>query len=112
MRQLLEYDGGDEEDVFCLNFTVNRETIWGTVETYELKENGTNVSVTAENKHEYVNQYIEWTLNSSVAPMFDAFKRGFHNVAGGPAMDIFRSDELQLLVIGSGDLDFDVSASE
>ena len=108
LRQLLEYDGGDDEDIFALNFTASYETIWGDVKTIDLVENGTNISVTAENKKDYVDRYVKWVLEENIAPMFDAFKTGFLNVAGGPAFDLFRPEELQLLVIGSGDLDFEV----
>lgn len=54
----------------------------------------------------YVHAYLRWVLVDSIAPQFEAFARGFHNVAGGPALDLFRAEELQLLVVGSQELDF------
>eukprot|EP01138_Halocafeteria_seosinensis_P016330 gb/GECG01016661.1/.p1 GENE.gb/GECG01016661.1/~~gb/GECG01016661.1/.p1 ORF type:complete len:826 (+),score=108.45 gb/GECG01016661.1/:1-2478(+) len=107
LRKLLEYDGGDDEDIFSLNFTASYETIWGDVKTVDLVENGADTPVTVDNKDNYVKRYVQWVLEDNIAPMFDAFKTGFLNVAGGPAFDLFRPEELQLLVIGSGDLDFE-----
>lgn len=54
---------------------------------------------------EYVHAYMRWLLNDSVAKQFDAFARGFNNVAAGPALDMFRAEELALLVTGSENLD-------
>jgi hypothetical protein len=41
---------------------------------------GGNVSVTNENKAEYVELYVEWVLNTSVEEHFRAFKHGFLKV--------------------------------
>jgi hypothetical protein len=49
----------------------------------------------------YVAAYLKWYLTDSVATQFEAFFRGFANVAGGPALDVFRPEELQLLVVGA-----------
>lgn len=45
--------------------------------------------------------YVDYVLNKSVSRFFTAFSRGFLDVAGGPALDIFRPDELQQMVIGN-----------
>ncbi len=50
---------------------------------------------------EYVDLYVDWVCNKSVASKFSAFSRGFLDVAGGPALDLFRPEELELLVIGN-----------
>ena len=49
MQDLLDYDGGDEADVFCLNFSVSLN-VFGEVTTHDLIPNGQNISVTHENK--------------------------------------------------------------
>lgn len=49
MRMLLDYDGADLEDVFCLNFTVTYES-WGERKTHDLIKDGSTVPVTAENR--------------------------------------------------------------
>lgn len=106
MRMLLDYDKPDLEDVFCLNFTVSYES-WGEHKTHDLIPGGATVPVTAANRKRYVAAYLRWYLTESISAQFEAFYRGFANVAGGPALDIFRSEELQQLVIGSQELDFE-----
>lgn len=36
--------------------------------------------MTNENVREYVDLYVDWLLNRSVAPHFDAFRKGFVKV--------------------------------
>lgn len=50
MKQLLDYDGGDMEDVFGLTFEVSRE-IYGHVENIPLKAGGEKISVNQDNKY-------------------------------------------------------------
>lgn len=51
--------------------------------------------------------YLLWHLEQSVARQYEAFARGFNSVAAGPALDLFRPEELALLVTGSDKLDFE-----
>jgi ubiquitin-protein ligase E3 A len=106
LKVLLEYQNDDLESVFSLDFTITRES-WGQVVEEELIPNGKSIPVTQKNKRAYVQAYLKWLLVDSVANQFNAFARGFHNVAGGPALDLFRAEELQLAVTGSSDLDFE-----
>jgi hypothetical protein len=106
LRHLLAYAGDDLEDVFCLDFTVTYEA-WGKVQTHELIPDGASVPVTRDNRRSYVRKYIHWLVHDSVRTPLKAFLRGFGMVAGGPALDLFRPEELQLLVTGSAALDFD-----
>ena len=50
---------------------------------------------------EYVDLYVDYMLTTSVARQFGAFYRGFMNVADGPALKLFRAEELEQLVVGS-----------
>ena len=45
-----------------------------------LKDNGEDVTVTNENKTEFVQLYADYLLNTSIARQFDALSRGFHKV--------------------------------
>lgn len=56
---------------------------------------------------EYVAAYLQWLLVDSVATQMNAFARGFNRVAAGPALDLFRAEELSQLVTGSEDLNFE-----
>ena len=48
---MLDYDGDDLEDVFCLSFVISRE-VFGSVQTDELKPGGANITVTQKNKYD------------------------------------------------------------
>lgn len=41
---------------------------------------GAELPVTNENLKEYVELYVDWLLTKSVAPHFDAFRKGFLKV--------------------------------
>ncbi|XP_070185594.1 probable E3 ubiquitin-protein ligase HERC4 isoform X2 [Littorina saxatilis] len=107
LQELLDYEDGDEEDVFCLNFVMNQE-LFGEVKAVELCESGATISVTQENKHEYVDLYVDFILNKSVEAQFNAFSEGFHKVCGGRVLELFHPQELQAMVIGNEDYDFSV----
>lgn len=49
MQSLLDYQGSDFEEVFGLSFDISRN-IFGENKTIELKPNGSNISVTQDNK--------------------------------------------------------------
>lgn len=49
---------------------------------------------------EYVNLYVDYVLNTSVARHFRAFKDAFHKVCGGRVLQLFHSYELMAVVIG------------
>ena len=49
LHSLLDYDGDDLEEVFCLSFVMSRE-VFGAVQTDELKPGGANILVDQKNK--------------------------------------------------------------
>ena len=51
-------------------------------------------------RQEYVDLYVDFMLNKSIAKHFDAFNRGFHKVCGGRVLRLFQSHELMDLVVG------------
>ncbi|KAL2260317.1 hypothetical protein VTK26DRAFT_5687 [Humicola hyalothermophila] len=109
LARLLEYDGdgsSDQEEEFealfgGLDFTVSVER-YGAVETVPLCPGGERRAVTRENRREYVDLYVRYLLDTAVARQFEPFKRGFFTVCGGNALSLFRPDEIELLVRGSG----------
>eukprot|EP00357_Protocruzia_adherens_P017248 CAMPEP_0115007470 /NCGR_PEP_ID=MMETSP0216-20121206/21207_1 /TAXON_ID=223996 /ORGANISM="Protocruzia adherens, Strain Boccale" /LENGTH=744 /DNA_ID=CAMNT_0002374435 /DNA_START=239 /DNA_END=2473 /DNA_ORIENTATION=- len=103
-EKLLTYTGDVEND-FCFTFQVVRE-VFGEIKTYELKPNGDQIPVTADNREEFVKLYTEWYLNDVCDEVFQAFHKGFHNVAGGKAFQLFKPEELEQLVCGERELDF------
>jgi hypothetical protein len=104
LLQLLEFDG-DVEAVFARDFTYSYES-YGAQVVVPLKPNGDQIPVTKENRAEFVQLYVEHVLEKSVARQFGAFSRGFLRVCGGPALQLFRSEELELLICGAQEFDF------
>ncbi|KAG7395958.1 putative E3 ubiquitin-protein ligase HTD2 [Phytophthora boehmeriae] len=105
LRQMLNFQGNIEE-VYQRNFEYSYE-VFGEVKTVELKPGGSSTPVTNENREEYVALYVDYVLNTSVARQYSAFHHGFHQVCNREVLSMFRWEELQLLVCGSSDLDFD-----
>jgi hypothetical protein len=104
LQAMLEFDG-DVAEVFGQTFELTYER-YGEQVNVELKEGGGDIIVDNNNREEYVAAYVAYQLEVSVAPQFEAFKRGFHKVAGGIAMNMFSSAELELLICGGKILDF------
>ncbi|KAG0367373.1 putative E3 ubiquitin-protein ligase [Gamsiella multidivaricata] len=106
-NQLLEYDGDDVEDVFCLTFVGAYEAYGESIEV-PLIPNGENISVTSQNKRDYVERYANFVMNSSISDQFESFRRGFYLVCSGHALSLFRPEEIEFLVRGSAEpLDID-----
>jgi hypothetical protein len=98
---------------------------FGELTTADLIPDGGNVPVTAANREQYVElfvqvhlcaqgetrglcltQYWQWLLVDSIAKQFNSFAKGFFSVCGGPALEMFKPQELELLICGSPTLDF------
>ncbi|KAF9898570.1 putative E3 ubiquitin-protein ligase, partial [Lobosporangium transversale] len=105
--QLLNYDGDDVEDVFCLNFVGVYEAYGESVEV-PLIPNGEDIPVTSLNKRDYVERYANFVMNTSISDQFESFRRGFYLVCSGHALSLFRPEEIESLVRGSAEpLDID-----
>jgi ubiquitin-protein ligase E3 A len=103
-RHLLAFEGNVEE-TFCWNFTA--ETLaFDEVEKHELKLGGHVLPVTNDNREEFVSLYVQWFLNSSISHLFDSFYRGFWRVCGGEILQMFTSEELELMICGNPVLNF------
>lgn len=99
LRQLLEFDGNVQE-VFCRDFVVEVERYGGVVQV-PLCTGGGSRPVTNANRREFVDMYIHYLLDQSVARQYEPFKRGFFTVCGGNALSLFRPEEIELLIRGS-----------
>lgn len=62
-----------------LYFVVDYELL-GEVKTHELKEGGTQISVTESNKVEYIELLVEWRFNRGIEQQTNAFFQGFTSV--------------------------------
>lgn len=61
--------------------------------------------VTNENKELFVESYLDWLLNTTVAERFRAFYLGFHSVCASNALIMLRPEEVEQLVCGCPTLD-------
>lgn len=99
LKKLLDFEG-DVESTFCLDFAVDTEKYGATVQIPLLPE-GERKAVTNANREEYVDLYIRYLLEGSVARQFEPFKRGFYTVCGGNAFSLFQAEEIELLIRGT-----------
>ncbi len=99
LKQMLEFDGNVEE-TFCQGFVAVVER-YGQREQVSLCPNGERRAVTNTNRREFIDLYIRYLLDTSVARQYEPFKRGFFTVCGGNALSLFRPEEIELLVRGS-----------
>nr|KAF6456349.1 HECT and RLD domain containing E3 ubiquitin protein ligase 4 [Rousettus aegyptiacus] len=79
---------------------------FGATEVKELVLNGADTAVNKQNRHEFVDAYVNYIFNKSVASLFDAFHAGFHKVCGGKVLQLFQPNELQAMVIGNTNYDW------
>ncbi|KKA27674.1 hypothetical protein TD95_002769 [Thielaviopsis punctulata] len=101
LQALLDYEGDDVEDVFCLNFVISLDR-YGTPILVPLCPGGADTPVTAANRHEYVDLYVRYMLDACVARQFEPFRRGFWTVCGrSSALSLCRPEEVELLIRGS-----------
>lgn len=109
LRQLLDYDG-DVEETFCRDFIADVER-YGQVSQIPLCPDGANKPVNNANRHEFVDLYVRYLLDTAVVRQFEPFKRGFFTVCAGNALSLFQPEEIELLIRGS-DEPLDVSSLE
>ena len=100
LQQLLDHEGDDVEEVFCRDFVIEVER-YGQILQVPLCPGGEKKPVTKSNKREFVDLYIRYLLDVSVARQYEPFKRGFFSVCGGNALSLFRPEEIELLIRGS-----------
>jgi len=96
----------DITDIITETFSVEDDE-FGVIKIVDLCENGRNIPVTDENKHDYVRLVVEHKLLSSVKEQMEHFLKGFHDVIPAGLIAIFNEQELELLISGLPDIDVD-----
>ncbi|KAK0635031.1 hypothetical protein B0T17DRAFT_27906 [Bombardia bombarda] len=96
----------DITDIIVETFSVEDDE-FGVTRVVDLIENGRNIGVTEENKHEYVRLIVEHKLLSSVKEQMEHFLKGFHDIIPEELIAIFNEQELELLISGLPDIDVD-----
>ncbi|KAL2345154.1 hypothetical protein Fmac_006439 [Flemingia macrophylla] len=99
------YDGDVKE--LCLDFTVTEESL-GKRYVVELKSGGKDISVTNENKMQYIHAMADYKLNQQILPFSNAFYRGLTDLISPSWLKLFNASEFnQLLSGGNYDIDVD-----
>ncbi|XP_067363614.1 probable E3 ubiquitin-protein ligase HERC6 isoform X1 [Channa argus] len=102
-RCLLEDYTADEVNTMEATFTVS----WGD-EKVQLDPEDPEKPVTALNREEFVNAFVNHVFNKSVEEVFEAFKTGFFKVCEVDIVDFFQPEELQAVMVGQENYDWDV----
>jgi len=87
-----------------LEFQVEEEQ-FGAMVSKELKPGGAKISVTNENKDEYIRLVVHWRFVSRIQQQMDAFLAGFNELVPLNHLKIFDEGELELLMCGIGSID-------
>jgi len=87
-----------------LEFQVEDEQ-FGTIVSKELKPGGAKISVTNENKDEYIRLVVHWRFVSRIQQQMDSFLAGFNELVPLNHLKIFDEGELELLMCGIGSID-------
>ena len=96
----------DITDIIEETFSIDTDD-YGEHKTVDLIENGRNIPVTNENKHEYARKIIEFKLCKSVQEQLDNLIQGFYSLIPKELISIFNEQELELLISGLPDIDVD-----
>lgn len=99
-KLILENDANALELTFSMNFVD-----FGEIKTIELKENGSKIPVTNENKVEFINLRTNYILNTQIQEQIDAFSSGFDSLLPHEFLRIFTPNELDLLICGVPSID-------
>lgn len=96
----------DITNVIDTTFTVQHNA-FGQLQEHELKENGRNITVTEDNKHEYVSLYVSYRCRRGIEHQFEALQRGFYELISPSLVENFDEHELELLIGGLSQIDID-----
>mmetsp|Transcript_67165 Transcript_67165/g.160858 ORF Transcript_67165/g.160858 Transcript_67165/m.160858 type:complete len:760 (+) Transcript_67165:92-2371(+) len=110
---LLEHSDREtfESTFGSITFAVDYDC-FGTRQEVELKEGGKDIAVTFDNREEYVERYCDWIFNTSVQRQCNSFRKGFDQCIGDTLFrQLFGPDELELVICGQLELDFDALQS-
>ncbi|KAK4953149.1 E3 ubiquitin-protein ligase tom1 [Elasticomyces elasticus] len=96
----------DITDVAFQTFSIDVDR-FGASQTVDLIDNGRDIPVTEENKHDYVQRIVEYRLIVAVNDQLEKFLDGFHEIIPKELVAIFNEQELELLISGLPDIDVD-----
>nr|XP_027062177.1 E3 ubiquitin-protein ligase UPL1 [Coffea arabica]XP_027064851.1 E3 ubiquitin-protein ligase UPL1-like isoform X2 [Coffea arabica] len=110
LKWMLENDVSDVPDLtFCMDADEEKHILYEKTEVtgYELKPGGSNIRVTEETKHEYVDLVADHILTNAIRPQINSFMEGFNELVPKELISIFNDKELELLISGLPEIDLD-----
>ncbi|XP_029373906.1 probable E3 ubiquitin-protein ligase HERC6 isoform X2 [Echeneis naucrates] len=102
-RCILEDYSPDDIEKMDATHTV----FWGGEEV-ELDPKEPGKPVTWSNRQEFVAAFVNYVFNKSVESVFEEFRRGFFKVCNMNVVDFFQPEELQAVMVGQEDYDWEV----
>ncbi|XP_015112357.1 E3 ubiquitin-protein ligase SMURF2 [Diachasma alloeum] len=78
---------------------------FGVLRNHELKPGGKDITVTEENKREYVRLYVNYRFMRGIEQQFLALQKGFHELIPPQLLRPFDERELELVIGGLGTID-------
>jgi len=96
----------ENDIVGVLDLTFTAETdYFDKKDIVDLKEGGSNMPVTNENKAEYVNLVAKHRMTNAIESQINAFLEGFWEIVPKKLLEIFNDNELELLISGLPEID-------
>eukprot|EP01022_Parablepharisma_sp_SALTPOND_P023015 TRINITY_DN474_c0_g1_i1.p1 TRINITY_DN474_c0_g1~~TRINITY_DN474_c0_g1_i1.p1 ORF type:complete len:2898 (-),score=379.62 TRINITY_DN474_c0_g1_i1:5788-14481(-) len=78
---------------------------FGEIQVRELIENGKNIPVTNENKHDFIVRMCKAKLYEEIKPQMEALLKGLYEIIPRKLISIFDAKEIELLISGLPDID-------
>lgn len=104
LKWIKENDG---VDALGLDFSVTNRKLSGEIEVIDLKENGRNIELTDENKHEYIYLRLRYIMLDSFAEQLQHLMAGVFEVIPQELILVFDYQELELVLCGVPAIDVD-----
>ncbi|KAG0306458.1 putative E3 ubiquitin-protein ligase HTD2, partial [Dissophora globulifera] len=104
LKQLEAFEG-DVLEAYDRTFQIEYESLGQTYQ-HDLVADGASIPLTNNNRSEFIKEYLKFYFTTSIVKQFNAFSEGFHLVTLGSAIQLFRPEEVEQLICGSPDLDF------
>ena len=80
-------------------------SLFGKIETINLKPNGDKIVVTDDNKDEYVRLLCQAKMTTGIKNQLDQFLSGLHSIIPKHLLQLFNENELELLICGLPNID-------
>jgi hypothetical protein len=103
LRQLLDWEQDDVEDIFCRSYEISYSILGNFVVTIPLVTDGENVPITNNNRKEFVRDYCQHFMYTWFREPLLAIRRGVWSVIGGSAVAMCTADELEVVTCGQRD---------